>query len=181
MCTWNQWTCGVLFTVVCVAPALARPKHGDDTKPANAAVNAEAESSSPPSASAPLNAARGNITALLGVLVMKGVLSPAEANAIRDAAPDAEFQMLVEALARKGVVSRDELAPALHLAVKAVEPAQAAQTPAAASKPAAPKVIPAVAALRVLQLEPAKPDGMIPDLKLGSGARLKLYGLVKAA
>jgi hypothetical protein len=41
--------------------------------------------------------------------------------------------------------------------------------------------VPAVAPVRVLQLEPSMPDGLVPDLKLGSGARLKLYGMVKAS
>jgi hypothetical protein len=113
---------------------------------------------------------------------MKGVLAPAEANSIRNAAPEAEFQLLVEALARKGVVNAADLSPApspkpAPVAVVASAPAQTAATTEA--KPAAPKVIPAVAPLRVLQLEPSKVDGMIPDIKLGSGARLKLYGMVK--
>jgi hypothetical protein len=113
---------------------------------------------------------------------MKGVLAPAEANSIRNAAPEAEFQLLVEALARKGVVNAADLSPApspaaAPVAVVVSAPAQTAATTEA--KPAAPKVIPAVAPLRVLQLEPSKVDGMIPDIKLGSGARLKLYGMVK--
>jgi hypothetical protein len=33
----------------------------------------------------------------------------------------------------------------------------------------------------VLQTEPSKKDGMIPDIKLGSGARMKFYGFVKAS
>jgi hypothetical protein len=130
------------------------------------------------------------VTALLGVLVMKGVLAPSEANAIHDAAPEAEFQLLVEALARKGVVSAADLStavsPATAVVAAAVAPAEKAslqttQSSAEPAKPAAPKVIPAVAPLRVLQLEPSKPDGLIPDLKLGSGARLKLYGMVKTS
>src|ERR1035438_5107572 len=58
---------------------------------------------------------------------------------------------------------------------------QTAQTATQPAKPAALKVTPAVAPVRVLQLEPSKPDGLIPDLKLGSGARLKLYGTVKTS
>jgi len=116
---------------------------------------------------------------------MKGVLAPAEANAIRNAAPEAEFQMLVELLARKGVVSAADLSAVAtpSSAVTPVTPVSAPAQAAAATeaKPAAPKVIPAVAPLRVLQLEPAKVDGMIPDIKLGSGARLKLYGMVKTS
>jgi len=58
--------------------------------------------------------------------------------------------------------------------VKPVEPAKPVANQTAA-------VVPAIAPLRVLQTAPIKKDGMIPDLKLGSGARLKLYGFVKAS
>jgi hypothetical protein len=78
-----------------------------------------------------------------------------------------------------------QVAPNLIASTTPVLPAavtQAAAAPKPAeTKPAPPKVVPAVAPLRVLQLEPSKPDGMIPDLKLGSGAKLKLYGMVKAS
>jgi hypothetical protein len=43
------------------------------------------------------------------------------------------------------------------------------------ARPEAPKVIPAVAWVRVLQLESSKQDEMIPDIKLGSGAWIKLF------
>src|ERR1700691_1295610 len=62
----------------------------------------------------PPTAVDANITALLGVLVMKGVLNPSEANAIRNAAPTTQFQALVEALSRKGVLSAGDLAPAAN-------------------------------------------------------------------
>ena len=44
------------------------------------------------------------VTALLDVLVAKGILAPAEASAIRSAGPDAEVQLLIEALNRKGLL-----------------------------------------------------------------------------
>ena len=40
---------------------------------------------------------------------MKGVLAPSEANAIQNAAPTDQFEALVNALARKGVVSAADL------------------------------------------------------------------------
>ncbi len=61
--------------------------------------------------------------------------------------------------------------------VVATQQASAESTP----KPPAPKVVPAVAPLRVLQLEPSIPNGLLPDIKLGSGAKLKFYGMVKAS
>lgn len=180
----QQWICSSLLLVVSVAPVLAGAKDAADTKtPAEAATGNPAAQPAPAANASPTPvAASGNVTALLGLLVMKGVLAPAEANSIRNAAPEAEFQLLVEALARKGVVNAADLSPApspaaAPVAVVVSAPAQTAATTEA--KPAAPKVIPAVAPLRVLQLEPSKVDGMIPDIKLGSGARLKLYGMVK--
>ncbi len=180
---WNSLIGSLLLLVGTVAPALAGTKEASDAKVTpDSTVNATAQ---PGSAAAPNLAVTGggmNVTALLGVLVKKGVLAPAEANAIRNAAPEAEFQMLVEVLARKGVVSAEELtAAAAPASAVPVEPPQSAQAPAAAAKPTAPKMIPAVAPLRVLQLEPSKTEGMVPDLKLGSGARLKIYGMVKTS
>lgn len=43
------------------------------------------------------------------------------------------------------------------------------------------EVIPAVAPLRVLPIDVPKQGGLIPDIKLGSGANLKLYGFFKAS
>jgi len=179
---WNPWMGSLLLVVGTVAPALARSKDASNpTVTPEGAVNAAAQPGAGATPNVSVTAKKANGTALLGVVVMKGVLAPAEANAIRDAAPDAEFQMLVEALARKGVVSAEELSVVAEPIAKPVEPAQAAQAPATPGKPAAPKVIPAVAPLRVLQLEPSKPEGMVPDLKLGTGARLKVYGMVKTS
>lgn len=180
MLKWKALLGSLLVVAVVAGSALARAKDSSGAK-ASAENAAAAEPVSGAAANVSGTGGGANVTALLGVLVMKGVLQPAEANAIRNAAPDAAFQMLVETLTRKGVVSAEELAPVAVPVAKPVEPAQSAQTRSAPAKPAAPKVIPAVAPLRVLQLEPAKPEGMVPDLKLGSGARVKLYGLVKAS
>jgi hypothetical protein len=82
------------------------------------------------------------------VLVMKGVLAPSEANAIHDAAPEAEFQLLVAALARKGVVSAADLStavsPATAVAAAAVAPAEKAslQTTQSSAEPAKPPTPP---------------------------------------
>jgi hypothetical protein len=177
----KRWVCGLVFVGLFGLPMLA------GTNDATGA-NGNAVSTAPPTGGSLSPTARNaNVTALLGVLVMKGVLDPAEANTIRNAAPDAEFQMLVDALARKGVVSAADLAPATNpipitAAPNAVESSnQASQVSSTTTKPEAPKMIPAVAPLRVLQLEPSPVDGMVPDIKLGTGAKVKLYGLVKAS
>ncbi len=175
----KEWICSSLLVVAAVAPVLAGTKDTTDSKAPAETAAAAAAAAKPNGAP---TAGTASVTALLGVLVMKGVLTPSEANAIRNAAPDAEFQMLLELLARKGVLSPSDLSAAAPAATPvpavAAQPTQATPPPA---KPVTPKVIPAVAPLRVLQLEPSKADGLVPDLKLGSGARLKVYGMIKTS
>jgi len=48
-------------------------------------------------------------------------------------------------------------------------------------KPPAPSVIAAVAPIRLLPIEAPQREGLIPDLKLGSGARIKPYGYFKTS
>jgi hypothetical protein len=109
MSTLKKLLSSLLIPAIAVVPVMAA---SDEAKPANTAaastISAEpvAATVSPKLSSA---AANVNVTALLGVLVMKGVLAPAEANAIRNAAPDTEFQLLVEALSRKGVLNAADL------------------------------------------------------------------------
>src|SRR5580693_4589442 len=103
----------------------AKPANGDAASAEPAAATANANPS-PNLTAAPGNA---NVTALLGVLVKKGVLASAEADAIRNAAPEAEFQLLVEALSRKGVLSAADLSaapsPAAPAAAQPTAPAAA--------------------------------------------------------
>ena len=130
---------------------------------------------------------------LLRLLVSKGVLSKEEVNTLSGAAQPRDRLLVL--LREKGILSAEDydaltappasaqVAPNLVASTSPVLPA-AVTSPTPEPQPAktvAPKVIPAVAPLRVLQLEPAKPDGLVPDLKLGSGAKLKLYGMVKAS
>ena len=184
------WLLGLLVMAIMAVPVMA----GNNKKTANGnAANTTSTEGSPtagdpsptpspsPSPSVGLgitpSAGDANVTALLGVLVMKGVLAPTEANAIRDASPTAQFQALVETLSQKGLVSAQDLS-----VITAVPGAMAISTqPAAPAKPAGPTVIPAVAPLRVLPIDIPKQGGMIPDIRLGSGANLKLYGFYKAS
>ena len=129
---------------------------------------------------------------LVQVLIEKGVLTAEEGQAISQAAPAQQHDRLLALLRDKGVISAEEfstLAPAstqvspalvastTGMVPAAVEPQKVTTTP----KPEVPTFIPAIAPVRVLQLEPSKPNGMIPDIKLGSGAKLKLYGMFKAS
>ena len=130
----KRWLCTSLLAAVAVAPVFAGTNDAADAKnspSANAANTAKAaEAAGAPANPSPTPAlGNANVTALLGVLVMKGVLAPAEANAIRNASPDAEFQLLVEALSRKGVLSAADLSAAASPA--AAQPSVPAAAPAA--------------------------------------------------
>src|ERR1700680_2157059 len=107
----RKWLCASLLTMVATAPLRAG---SGDAVPANTGAGTNATNAAEPAATpAPLNPASaissGNVTALLGVLVMKGVLAPSEAKAIQGAAPEAEFQLLVEALTRKGLLNAADM------------------------------------------------------------------------
>jgi hypothetical protein len=125
-----------------------------------------------------------NVTALLNVLVKRGVLAPTEANAIRNASPTAQFQALVEALSRNGIVSSDDLS-AIAEAEPNAQPVDAATVSSTyatqSAPPAGPTFIPAVAPIRVLPIDLPKQGGLIPDIHLGSGANVKIYGFFKAS
>ncbi len=179
----KEWARIFLLVILAVGPLVAGEKNGPVTKPS---ANLASTEMPPASVSSRLTTAGAdaNITALLGVLVMKGVLEPGEASAVQSAGHDAQFQLLVEALARKGILSASDLSAARspRASGNVVEgaPSEAVQTPTPAKAPVA-KVVPAIAPLRVLQLEPSAVNGIVPDIKLGSGAKIKLYGLVKAS
>lgn len=134
---------------------------------------------------------------LVQLLQNKGVLTTQEAAAINQAATPAEQQeRLTQLLYSKGIITQDEykttaaaeasrvsdsqgtrlLPAAAHVSAGEPEPAMAMPPQA----PAAPAVIPAVAPVRVLTNEPPKVGGLVPDIKLGSGAKLKLYGFIKS-
>jgi len=139
MSKFSKWLCVSLITLVATAPVMAG---SDDAVPGNngTGTNATAAEPVPSPALNPTSAiSNSNVTALLGVLVMKGVLAPAEANAIQGAAPEAEFQLLVEALTKKGLLSAADVAAAPELAGAAVAaPEPAVGLPQAASSASEP-------------------------------------------
>jgi len=135
---------------------------------------------------------------LVRVLVSKGLISAEEARAVAGGRNAAEQRDRLASLLRdKGLITSSEFeavrsAPAGVLTPAAGESKESAaaqntqsqqpQSPGAQPKPAAaPAVIAAVAPLRVLQVDPPKREGLIPDIKLGSGARIKPYGFFKAS
>ena len=206
MSTLKQVFLCLIVMAVTVVPLIAE---GNDAKPANGnAANAEPAAAANPNLSPNLTAAPGNanVTALLAVLVKKGVLGSAEADAIRNAAPEVEFQLLVEALSRKGILSAGDLsaaaspaaqptAPTATVAVAVPETVSSSRaTPEAAASPQAghptaaiqgtqppppPGVVPAVVPLRVLPVDPPKKDGLNAAFKMGP-VKMTPYGFVKA-
>ncbi|MGA6986573.1 MAG: hypothetical protein WBZ01_11010 [Terriglobales bacterium] len=132
----KNWLSSLLVLAITALPVMAGNDAKTDGNAANgtgAGATAAAASPAPspapsPSPSVGLGAATGdaNVTALLGVLVMKGVLAPSEANAIRNASPAMQFQALVQVLAQKGVVSAADLAVAAN---PAPQPAAVAAAP----------------------------------------------------
>src|SRR5208337_669888 len=128
----------------------------------------------------------------LNALVKKGILAPTEANAIRNAAPAAEFQLLIEALSRKGILSAADLAAAANpapaaaedseaaVSLSSAEPANSSQAPAATPPaPAPPPVVAAIAPLRVLPVDPPVKDGLNAAFKMGP-VKMTPYGFIKA-
>jgi hypothetical protein len=170
----------LLAVAVMAAPVIAETKNAPEAKAAAEAAAAA------PAANLNVNpSANANVTALLGVLVMKGVLAPDEANAIRNAAPEAEFRLLVEALARKGVVSAADLTVTGSTGTGNEKATTAPTSPAQGTplitpaEKGGPHVVGAVAPLRVLPIDPPVKDGLVPGIKVGA-VKITPYGFIKA-
>jgi len=204
----KKWLCGLMLAAVMAVPVIifAQTTATTNAKSNPSASTANASNPVAPNPTAVLGNA--NLTALLNVLVTKGVIASAEANAIRNAAPETEFQLLVDVLVRKGIVSAEDL-PAIAAVKPNAQPAvdaypatagpavsvlaasapvtstnatQAMQPAAPASKekkPEGPTVVAAVAPLRVLPLDPPVKDGLVPSFKAGA-VKITPYGFIKA-
>jgi hypothetical protein len=130
---------------------------------------------------------------LVRMLIAKGVLTEVEGRSISTrGTPVEQRDRLAVLLREKGLISNAEFEAVRTVASSEATTLTAASSPEGTSalkpeqqttpKPApTPAVIAAVAPLRVLQVDPPKREGLIPDIKLGSGARLKLYGFFKAS
>lgn len=123
--------------------------------------------------------------ALVLLLQSKGILSPAEVATLALASsPDELNNRLAKLLVEKGLITQQEYTATvlpdamLHNSTLAQGSTAPSPTPPV---PSGPPVIPAVAPLRVLPVDVPKQGGMIPDIHLGSGANVKLYGFYKAS
>ena len=135
---------------------------------------------------------------LLRLLVNKGVLNASEVNAISTAPASEGRQRLLSILKDKGINSAADL-ETLNTTVTTAAPASSEApatlntvaittvTQAQSGPPQPPKTpppagpIPAIAPIRVLQLDPSKHEGFIPDIKIGKNINLKPYGFFKAS
>ncbi|MBS1864755.1 MAG: hypothetical protein JSS69_02455, partial [Acidobacteria bacterium] len=109
-------------------------------------------------------------------------------------------QRLAKLLMGKGLITQEEYENTLSTvraespvspggaklvpAVMRTRPASVREAPAGvfpAQKPAEQKFVPAIAPMRVLPITTPKKDGLLPDIKLGSGVSLRPYGFFKAS
>jgi len=131
---------------------------------------------------------------LLQLLVSKGVLNADEAKSLTGT-PSEQRTRLLELLRQKGILSASDyeaLAPAsaqvasnLVASTTPILPGsnlvQSATPKDAPATPPPPTIIPAFTPVRALPIDVGKQGGMIPDLKLGSGVNMKVYGFFKAS
>ncbi len=127
---------------------------------------------------------------LVRVLQSKGILTEAEARAITtNASPEEQRDRLAVLLRDKGVISSTEydairtpVASSEMKTITAEYKTTAPPPPPVAPEPQpTPAVIAAVAPVRLQGIDSPKREGLIPDIKLGTGARLKLYGIFKTS
>ncbi len=147
----------------------------------------------------PVAATSTSTDPLLRLLVTKGVLNASEVNALSLAPATEARQRLLLLLKDKGVISAADM-EALSLPTPAAAPASSEALAtlstvaitttsglAQNSPPQTPKTppasgpIPAIAPIRVMQVDPPKHEGFIPDIKIGKNINLKPYGLFKAS
>ena len=140
---------------------------------------------------------------LVQLLQAKGILNAEEVAQVSQASSPSEAdKRLAQLLVDKGLISEQEyratytntavsmptefstarLMNAVYSPQTVSQPQgqQPGPTQATAKAPEAP-FIPAVAPVRVLPIDVPKQAGMIPDIKLGSGASMKIYGFYKAS
>jgi hypothetical protein len=137
-------------------------------------------------AAAPKPVIAGISDPLVRVLVSKRVISEYEALEIAAGDSNRHRAALIALLRTKGILTDSEAgelaggpAAATVKTVAAIGMEPALVKPMPAARPTS--VISAYAPIRVLPVDPVKKDSIVPDIRLGSGARLKLYGMVKAS
>ena len=172
-------SCAMLCCLVVFCLLVPIVAHGEDTYPTVPAANNSTATAPDP---------------LLQLLVSKGVLNAEEAQSL-SGTPAQQGARLLELLRQKGILSAADyealttpsasaqVAPNLVASTTPILPSVLATNPAPEpqpAKPAPPKVIPAVAPVRVLAIDAPKREGLIPDIKIGA-VRVKPYGFYKTS
>jgi hypothetical protein len=161
------------------------PSASQEQKAESSAANSEGSTTEKSSLSDPL----------LKLLVTKGLLTAEDARAVLSAgSPESQRDRLATLLKNKGLISAAEFDSLRVTAANNVDLSREAATdrlPAAVNavpaspvppqRTPAPSVIAAVAPIRLLPIDAPQREGLIPDLKLGSGARIKPYGYFKTS
>ena len=158
-----------------------------------------ATASPEPTTNAASTLAQGNMNAaLLQILVSKGILTSGEANSLAGANNAVSTTQLLLILKHKGLLSDSDMAAMQgafperaneHVtadvgyteAAFATQSGQSAQAPAGAAPKEAPKgptVVPAIAPLRVLPVDPPA-RGSVEGITIG-GVKMRPYGFIKA-
>ncbi len=180
----------VMLAVACLfAPAIwaAESSATNTAAPASSAATAAPTSGSPS-----LGSGTAINSTLVDLLVKKGIISTSEANSLKNTSGQAGMEQLLVLLKSKGLVSESELnelkaagdAEAHTMYDADSGPVQSASLTSGQSQvkppePIKPTIIPAIAPVRVLPLDPPAKDALVPALKLGA-VKLLPYGFIKA-
>jgi len=168
----------------------------------NAAAAASPEPAPTPNPTPAIGNSPSMVDSLLSLMVSKGVITGAEANSLRTLPPGQQLSPLLSLLAQKGVLTQADLAAlnshsaganaavvtsggasfavASPVSYGYGEPAVVSGSSPASQPPppSGPAVIPAIAPIRVLPVDPPRREGMIPDIHVGP-VGVKPYGFFK--
>lgn len=188
----------LVLSLLLIAANLGAPSAVYAAGPESAAAGEPATAAAPDPVSAGPNlyAEPSMNSALLNVLVSKGVLTSGEAASLSAATGPAATQQLLLILKQKGIISETDMASMKATAFAPTSDHVVADTTAAnalltidspqagtAAKPkeapAGPTVVPAIAPLRVLPIDPPAKEGVVPGITLGP-VKVRPYGFIKA-
>src|SRR5215469_4508320 len=194
MCISQRLLAGALaLSLLSFTASASENNPGAPANNSNAAATPAASPATPPPAVG-LNPAPDP---LLQLLVSKGILTTTEVNGLASAPANQMRDQLLLLLKAKGVLSADDLntlkapmaAVGATTANASLNSSSATTSTAANTTPdpadpqggGAPAVVPAIAPIRVLQTDPPKREGFVPDISIGKNIRLKPYGFFKAS
>ena len=184
-CPWSSIACLLFPAALFAADASATTAVDPNSAAASAAPANAGASAGPGSVINP---------SLVDLLVKKGILTTTEANSLRNMSGSAGMEQLLMLLKAKGVVNDSEAAELksaadadmMHSLVDTESgPLTTASlvagqgTQAKPPEPPGPTVIPAIAPLRVLPVDPPEKGAMKPAFTLGA-VKVLPYGFIKA-